>query len=118
MFFLWRRNCKPNFDKQFLTYLECELNKWNKNIVYSQKLPLVHVFKILKNAIRRMSLPPLPSGGRSRVVLKINLNAGISVEAALIMPLFIFFVLNLFYSDNINKILQSYRRTSWRIRRK
>lgn len=110
MFFLWRRNCKPDFDKQFLTYLECELNKWIACIVYSQKLPLVHVLNNLKNAIRRISLPPLLPGGVCRVVYEINLKAGISVEAALVMPLFIFFVLNLF---SIMEMLRFHGNMAW-----
>lgn len=87
MFFLQRRNYKQYLDKQFLTHF--------RSVLYNSffaKIPLVLSKKFtLKKVVRRTSLRSLPDGMRNR-----KLKAAVTLEAALVLPVFIFFILNMF----------------------
>lgn len=87
MFFLQQRNYKQYFDKLFLTHFRSVL--YNS---FFMKTPLVLLKHFtLKTVVRRTSLRSLPDDMRN-----IKLKAGVTLEAALVLPVFIFFVLNMF----------------------
>lgn len=89
MFFLQQRNYKQHLDKQFLTHFRSVLYN---SFFCSAKTPLVLSIKmILQNVVRRMSLWPSPHKLPGTAV-----KAGITLEAALVLPAFIFFILNMF----------------------
>lgn len=80
MFFLQRKNHKQQSDKQYLTRFISVLNNSFFEIV---KTPLVLIRKnIVNDVVRRMSLQSLTK-------------ASITLEAAMVLPVFLFFFLNL-----------------------
>lgn len=89
MFFLQQRNYKQYLGKQFLTHFR---SVQHNSFFCSAKTPLVLSKKIMiKNVVRRMSLWPLPHKLAGMAV-----KAGVTLEAALVLPIFIFFILNMF----------------------
>ncbi len=86
MFFLQQWNYKQYLDKLFLTYFRSVQSN-----SFFIKNPLVLQNLKQKKVVRRMSLwPPL-----RRICTK-SVRAGVTLEAALVIPIFIFFVLNMF----------------------
>lgn len=86
MFFLQQRNYKQYLDKLFLTHFRSVLHN-----SFFAKIPLVLKMTKQKKVVRRMSLRSLLYDMWSRQV-----KAGITLESALVLPIFIFFVINMF----------------------
>lgn len=86
MFFLQQRNYKQHYDKLFLTHF--------RSVLYNSfftKIPLVLTKIKQKNVVRRMSLRSPLHG-----IWYKSVTAGVTLEAALVLPIFVFFILNIF----------------------
>ncbi len=102
MFFLQQRNYTQISDKKFLTHFKSVLSDF---LFLSEKDPLVLLKEcMLKKVVRRMSLRFLPKNERFQV------NAGMTLEAALVLPIFLFFILNMF---SVMEMLRLYGNVAW-----
>lgn len=107
MFFLQQENSNQHQDKRFLTYFTCDFKNFSLHFV---KLPLVFLRKcVSKTVVRRMSLLP-----PQKKMWKKMLLGGMTVEAALVLPVFIFFVLNLF---SVIEMLRLHGNIAWALNR-